>query len=147
MLGFGPLPPYVSTPCPRCCLSFVMSCGFLCAFEACLCLNLSEGCLQIASRTLFVPWDEAGTLCPVGDFFNYACPGVSYDSPNCDTKSSVKDEESYGLEIRDRLRDGGFEHEKGEYCFYARQDYQEGQQVIVVLRVINCAHFQSCVYI
>jgi hypothetical protein len=96
--------------------------------------------VQIASRTLYVPWDEAGTLCPFGDFFNYACPGVSYDSP-----TSVEDEDSYGLEIRDRLRDGGFEHERSEYCFYARQHYQEGQQVIVILRIINCAHLQSCI--
>ncbi|KAG0553355.1 hypothetical protein M758_12G005100 [Ceratodon purpureus] len=85
----------------------------------------------IASRTLYVPWDEAGTLCPFGDFFNYACPGVSYDSPTSTQDTSVEDGDSYGLEIRDRLRDGGFEHDRAEYCFYARQDYQEGQQVLL----------------
>lgn len=95
--------------------------------------------MQIASRTLYVPWDEAGTLCPFGDFFNYACPGVSYDSPTSTLKTSVEDEDSYGLEIRDRLRDGGFEHDRAEYCFYARQNYQEGQQVIVILRVKLCS--------
>lgn len=83
--------------------------------------------VQISSRTLYVPWDAAGTLCPVGDFFNYACPGVSYDSP---TMKEPQDS-SCGLEIR--LRDGGFEHESGEYRFYARQKYQEGQQVCPIL--------------
>ena len=118
----------MSIPRPRFCLGFAIPCGL--NFEACFYLYSREGYLQIASRTLFVPWDEAGTLCPVGDFFNYACPGVCYDSPTGTLETEVKDEESYGLEIRDRLRDGGFEHERGEYCFYSRQDYEEGQQVL-----------------
>lgn len=29
----------------------------------------------VSSRTLHVPWDGAGCLCPVGDLFNYAAPG------------------------------------------------------------------------
>lgn len=94
--------------------------------------------LQISSRTLYVPWDEAGTLCPVGDFFNYACPGVPYNLPPTAQDTQMREgdliseedvDTSGGIEIRDRLRDGGFEDERGEYCFYARQDYQEGQQV------------------
>lgn len=36
---------------------------------------------------------------------------------------------SGGLELRDRLRDGGFEPKRNEYSFYARQDYKKGQQV------------------
>lgn len=94
----------------------------------------------ISSRTLYVPWDEAGTLCPVGDFFNYACPGVPYNLPPTAQDTQMREgdliseedvDTSGGIEIRDRLRDGGFEDERGEYCFYARQDYQEGQQVLL----------------
>lgn len=58
---------------------------------------------------------------------------MSHDSPTGGgERYSLEDEDSScGLEIRDRLRDGGFEHERSEYCFYARQDYQEGQQVLL----------------
>ena len=80
---------------------------------------------------MFVPWDEAGTLCPVGDFFNYACPGVSYGESEreVDAMSEDASDTSGGLELRDRLRDGGFEPKRNEYSFYARQDYKKGQQV------------------
>lgn len=96
---------------------------------------------QVSSRTLFVPWDEAGTLCPVGDFFNYACPGVSYGESEreVDVMSEDASDASGGLELRDRLRDGGFEPQRNEYCFYARQDYKKGQQVNKIRIVITNA--------
>ncbi|KAH9325399.1 hypothetical protein KI387_005577, partial [Taxus chinensis] len=33
----------------------------------------------VSSRTLHVPWDTAGCLCPVGDLFNYAASGVDLE--------------------------------------------------------------------
>ncbi|KAL7223602.1 hypothetical protein ACSBR1_025122 [Camellia fascicularis] len=55
---------------------------------------------SISSRTLHVPWDNAGCLCPVGDLFNYAAPGeedfgsedpfVSEDSSSRRNASSVQ---------------------------------------------------------
>ncbi|KAG9137020.1 hypothetical protein Leryth_013863, partial [Lithospermum erythrorhizon] len=42
----------------------------LCTFKAWL---WASG--TISSRTMHISWDDAGCLCPVGDFFNYAAPG------------------------------------------------------------------------
>ncbi|BBN13999.1 hypothetical protein Mp_6g08070 [Marchantia polymorpha subsp. ruderalis] len=42
-----------------------------------------------------------------------------------------------GVTIRERLRDGGFEADHGEYCFYARQDYHKGQQVLLCYGLYN----------
>ncbi|XP_050226378.1 protein SET DOMAIN GROUP 40 isoform X2 [Mercurialis annua] len=69
----------------------------------------------ISSRTMHIPWDEAGCLCPVGDFFNYAPPG----------------EESNSLEEIERFIDAGFNEDIGAYCFYARQNYKRGEQVLL----------------
>lgn len=33
----------------------------------------------VSSRTLHIPWDDAGCLCPVGDLFNYAAPGINME--------------------------------------------------------------------
>ena len=35
----------------------------------------------ISSRTVFVPFDAAGALCPVGDLFNYAPPPPPHHPP------------------------------------------------------------------
>ncbi|OAE22154.1 hypothetical protein AXG93_1175s1650 [Marchantia polymorpha subsp. ruderalis] len=135
----------------------------------------------VSTRTLHVPWDEAGTLCPVGDLFNYAAPGeYVFNRKETVTNSAAEDNKdltsghsllfkaeelddrdscSNGLEvetaeemaesdfdndiscngvtIRERLRDGGFEADHGEYCFYARQDYHKGQQVLLCYGLYN----------
>ncbi|CAM6087355.1 unnamed protein product [Calypogeia fissa] len=100
----------------------------------------------VSSRTLHVPWDEAGTLCPIGDLFNYAPPGELYfDSNPLDAQvageldlveentASGSDEEfsCSGVTIGERLRDGGYEPHFDEYCFYARQAYETGDQVLL----------------
>ncbi|XP_019052700.1 PREDICTED: protein SET DOMAIN GROUP 40 isoform X3 [Nelumbo nucifera] len=68
----------------------------------------------ISSRTLHIPWDDAGCLCPVGDFFNYAAP-----------------EEAMPCSEDLRLTDGGYEEDISAYCFYARKSYKIGEQVLL----------------
>ncbi|XP_071722759.1 protein SET DOMAIN GROUP 40 [Rutidosis leptorrhynchoides] len=87
----------------------------------------------ISSRTLHVPWDEAGCLCPVGDLFNYAAPGEELSS-----FSSIQNEEVIdGVDAdqfdsnSQRLTDGGFEDDLDAYCFYARKNYRKGDQVLL----------------
>nr|CAD1818867.1 unnamed protein product [Ananas comosus var. bracteatus] len=68
----------------------------------------------VSSRTLHIPWDSAGCLCPVGDLFNYAAP----DDEAID---------NFNL----RLMDGGYEEDTASYCFYARKKYEQGEQVLL----------------
>ncbi|KAL5721657.1 [histone H3]-lysine(4) N-trimethyltransferase [Ranunculus cassubicifolius] len=92
----------------------------------------------VSSRTMHVPWDDAGCLCPVGDFFNY-------DAPSDESFHSEEDEESRDLqsnthgkkdakgkvEIDDRLTDARYEESVDAYCFYARKNYRKGEQVLL----------------
>ncbi|CAK9169804.1 unnamed protein product [Ilex paraguariensis] len=93
----------------------------------------------ISSRTMHIPWDVAGCLCPVGDFFNYAAPGEEpYGSDGSRAQgiaSSLQDSSWYTREISDdekfdpnslRLMDGKYEEHVGAYCFYARRNYRKG---------------------
>lgn len=41
------------------------------------------------------------------------------------------DDDGDGVELKDRLRDGGYEPEHQAFCFYARQAYTDGQQVLL----------------
>lgn len=109
--------------------------------------------MKISSRTLHIPWDDAGCLCPVGDLFNYAAPGEdaldSEDSFVTDDRSSWRNAssslwngettEQYDVEQLDvnllRLTDGGYEKDVSAYCFYARKNYQKGEQVSVIVLV------------
>ncbi|CAM8926634.1 unnamed protein product [Rhodiola kirilowii] len=97
--------------------------------------------LRISSRTLLIPWDDAGCLCPVGDLFNYAAPG---DEPNSVPSSSPwLDETVNDKDVLDklhvhqsdayaqRLTDGGFNDADATYCFYARENYRKGEQVLL----------------
>ncbi|KAF5957941.1 hypothetical protein HYC85_005166 [Camellia sinensis] len=108
---------------------------------------------SISSRTLHVPWDNAGCLCPVGDLFNYAAPGeedfdsedpfVSEDSSSRKNASSMQvnfswngdTTEQFDVEQIDpnlpRLTDGGYEDNVSAYCFYARRNYKKGEQVLL----------------
>ncbi|KAH7653573.1 Histone-lysine N-methyltransferase protein [Dioscorea alata] len=89
----------------------------------------------ISSRTLHVPWDSAGCLCPVGDLFNYAAPEEEYSSDvassseHNDTEGALdaKQLDSYSV----RLTDGGYEDETASYCFYAKRCYRKGEQVLL----------------
>ncbi|KAI3417469.1 SET domain-containing protein, partial [Psidium guajava] len=98
----------------------------------------------ISSRTLHVPWDEAGCLCPVGDLFNYAAPGGDLaEADNTPLTRSLQvgslcsKETEYTLKseqldtLPQRLTDGGFEESVNAYCFYARQHYVRGKQVLL----------------
>lgn len=91
--------------------------------------------------TLHVPWDEAGCLCPVGDLFNYAAPegepldvmDVSSFSPHVSLNGDMTTDELHE-EKRDTpwaLTDGGFEENVSAYCFYARESYKKGEQVLL----------------
>ncbi|KAL8130519.1 hypothetical protein V2J09_019674 [Rumex salicifolius] len=102
----------------------------------------------ISSRTLHVPWDDAGCLCPVGDLFNYAPPGEDFaekDSYGSSRYASSKDNafingdgcEDITIngdqcdECSERLTDGGYEEDIAAYCFYAKKNYCKGQQVLL----------------
>ncbi|XP_010549798.1 PREDICTED: protein SET DOMAIN GROUP 40 [Tarenaya hassleriana] len=101
----------------------------------------------ISSRTLHIPWDVAGCLCPVGDLFNYDAPGEESNTAeftengmhssalqSCST--SINDgsniPEAWVFENQyERLTDGGFEDDVDAYCFYARRNYKQGEQVLL----------------
>lgn len=90
-------------------------------------------CLKISSRTLHIPWDSAGCLCPVGDLFNYDAPGD--DSNTSGGPETVNNAEEAGHVVEtqsERLTDGGFDGEANAYCLYARRNYQLGEQVQVL---------------
>nr|XP_017230625.1 PREDICTED: protein SET DOMAIN GROUP 40-like [Daucus carota subsp. sativus] len=103
----------------------------------------------ISSRTLHIPWDEAGCLCPVGDLFNYSAPGEelgecddlrAQGKASCDMSTSsghVKDEPvGEHCDNSVRLTDGGYEKDIGSYCFYAKKSYRKGEQVTKTLPLI-----------
>lgn len=80
---------------------------------------------QISSRTLHIPWDEAGCLCPIGDLFNYDAPGEDLSG----IEDIVVDEEQMDFHSQ-RLTDGGFDEDANAYCLYARANYKKGDQVV-----------------
>lgn len=94
----------------------------------------------ISSRTMHIPWDDAGCLCPVGDFFNYAAPG---DEPRDfeNSGTSRKEDLLQPIELLDisagRLTDAGYECDIDSYCFYARRNYKEKEQVLLSYGMYN----------
>ncbi|MED6176231.1 hypothetical protein PIB30_086172 [Stylosanthes scabra] len=101
----------------------------------------------ISSRTLHIPWDSAGCLCPVGDLFNYDAPGkepsdiedlgnllsntsIHDGSLSNEDNTTIADVEQLDSEYQ-RLTDGGFEEDANAYCFYARANYKKGDQVLL----------------
>lgn len=109
-----------------------------------------------------MPWDNAGTLCPIGDLFNYAPAGALFKEgfPQNEKDDSVfpavqslgghrsvdqsafyrqegnqphevNDDTGGGLHFTDRLTDGGYDANLKTYCFYAREDYKKGDQVLL----------------
>ena len=94
----------------------------------------------VSSRTVFVPFDPAGALCPVGDLFNYAPPPPAHAPTFLGTPLEGGDEE----ETRDRVRpgddeepdqkpagDGAWDEASGEYRFHARRAYRAGDQIML----------------
>ncbi|XP_055805743.1 protein SET DOMAIN GROUP 40 [Solanum dulcamara] len=93
---------------------------------------------SISSRTMHIPWDEAGCLCPVGDFFNYAAPGEetsnSEDGVAGKAFSLQEDamlESGTELAAAHRLIDAGYEKDVSSYHFYSRRNYRKGDQVLL----------------
>ena len=117
----------------------------------CNIIFLTISYVQVSSRTLHVPWSTAGTLCPIGDLFNYAS-GAPCDESMVDlcTLSDVHTrKDSFSVEMRheiqfydgnydsgrvvqftDRLTDGGYDSKAKAYRFYARENYKKGDQVL-----------------
>ncbi|TYH37692.1 hypothetical protein ES332_D12G057900v1 [Gossypium tomentosum] len=86
----------------------------------------------ISSRTLHIPWDEAGCLCPVGDFFNYAAPTEDPDSfENVENWQNEHAKDDLDIHHSQRLTDGGYEEDVAAYCFYAKKNYNVGEQVLL----------------
>lgn len=122
-------------------------------------------CNQVSSRTLHVPWSSAGTMCPVGDLFNYAPPGVLVESVAdasfcCDLcevhmEKAVISEQTVPVEMQgpqgnefefeaagdlhftERLTDGGYDATARAYFFYARRDYKKGDQVRCIAYIFS----------
>ncbi|CAO2836957.1 unnamed protein product [Amaranthus hypochondriacus] len=90
---------------------------------------------MISTRTLHVPWDSAGCLCPVGDFFNYAAPGDELTATGISSNVLDDTEDPFiGTENSDcsgRLIDGGYEEDLAAYCFYSKKNYGLGEQVLL----------------
>uniref|UniRef100_F6HFX2 SET domain-containing protein n=1 Tax=Vitis vinifera TaxID=29760 RepID=F6HFX2_VITVI len=78
---------------------------------------------------MHIPWDDAGCLCPVGDFYNYAAPG---EEP-CGWED-LKDAEQDDV-LSQRLTDGGYKEDLAAYCFYARKNYKKGEQVLLTFLI------------
>ncbi|XP_049384686.1 protein SET DOMAIN GROUP 40 [Solanum stenotomum] len=93
---------------------------------------------SISSRTMHIPWDEAGCLCPVGDFFNYAAPEEetsNYEDQGAGKPYSLQEngtlKSETELDAAARLIDAGYEKDVSSYHFYARRNYRKGDQVLL----------------
>ena len=89
----------------------------------------------VSSRTVFVPFDPAGALCPVGDLFNYAPPPPAHAPKFLGTpleggdESSPEDDDSTGS--WETAGDGAWDESSGEYRFHARRAYRAGEQIML----------------
>ncbi|MBA0863150.1 hypothetical protein Goshw_017345 [Gossypium schwendimanii] len=108
----------------------------------------------ISSRTLHIPWDEAGCLCPVGDLFNYAAPTEDPDSfENVENWQNEHAKDDLDIHHSQRLTDGGYEEDVAAYCFYAKINYNVGEQVpslgfnpIEALSLLSSLVVVTCAY-
>ncbi|KAL3613357.1 hypothetical protein CASFOL_042770 [Castilleja foliolosa] len=102
----------------------------------------------ISSRTMHIPWDTAGCLTPIGDYFNYAPPEenpchlktaeVCGDGSFSNITSSFESESAENSmkdplddANTDRLIDAGYDEAVACYCFYAKRYYCKGEQVLL----------------
>lgn len=119
--------------------------------------------MKVSSRTMHVPWDDAGCLCPVGDFYNYAAPGedlCGWEDLKARNESSLQDISLWNKDATNhsdaeqddflslRLTDGGYEEDTSAYCFYSRKNYKKGEQVLLTFlssrKHIECSMIASC---
>lgn len=100
---------------------------------------------------MHIPWDDAGCLCPVGDFYNYAAPGEEpcgwEDLKGSRNESSLQDSSFWNKDatsnsdaeqddvLSQRLTDGGYKEDLAAYCFYARKNYKKGEQVLLTFLI------------
>ena len=98
---------------------------------------------------MHISWDTAGGLCPVGDFFNYAPPeedphqldeseATDIDSFLTSVNKGEKDDsstEDLVVANPDKLTDGGYHEGLASYCFYAKRNYERGDQVLVMYSI------------
>ncbi len=92
----------------------------------------------ISSRTVFVPFDAAGALCPVGDLFNYVPPtpphvpkvvGTPLEGPS-DERDDEEDDENDSYFLRRGVGGDGAWHEASDaWVFVARRDYRKGEEI------------------
>lgn len=88
---------------------------------------------------MHIYWDTAGCLCPVGDFFNYAPPEedcCQLREPeaadiNEGEKTDISAEELVDAKT-DRFTDAGYDEGLASYCFYAKRNYERGEQVLII---------------
>ena len=93
----------------------------------------------VSSRTVFVPFDPAGALCPVGDLFNYAPPPPAHAPTFLGTPLEGGDEEETARvpdggdddASREPAGDGAWDEASGEYRFHARRAYRAGDQIML----------------
>ncbi|XP_073044699.1 protein SET DOMAIN GROUP 40 [Primulina eburnea] len=101
----------------------------------------------ISSRTMHIPWNTAGCLCPVGDFFNYTPPGEEFDHSgnsstcgsgsfsntisSCEGDITASSTQELIEENQDRLIDAGYSEAASSYCFYSGTDYARGDQILL----------------
>ena len=113
----------------------------------------------VSSRTVFVPFDDAGALCPVGDLFNYAPPAGgsaavdvigtplssealgalrSLNDPEVGSRESPRESSSPPqAEAQAPTResaeagDGSYDALADAYVFYARRRYGRGDQIML----------------
>ena len=107
----------------------------------------------VSSRTVFVPFDDAGALCPVGDLFNYAPPFASSSVDVLGTPLGTEELEALLMNgrravniARNRLKkkkndaesvdenvagDGSYDASLDAYVFYARRRYETGDQIML----------------
>lgn len=91
----------------------------------------------------------------MGDLFNYDAPGkeppgpgneeflLSYSSNSSIHVNSASDADDSVIvdteqldSLCQRLTDGGFEEDVNSYCFYARKNYKQGEQVLYDVYVV-----------
>ena len=102
----------------------------------------------VSSRTVYVPYDAAGALCPVGDLFNYAPPppphrhaivgtpleggdeGGEHDDDEGEDEGK-KDEGGREGKRWTTSGDGAWEEASREYVFRARRPYVAGEQIML----------------
>ncbi|GFQ05151.1 protein set domain group 40 [Phtheirospermum japonicum] len=102
----------------------------------------------ISSRSMHIPWDTAGCLCPVGDYFNYTpleenpyhlktaevCGDGSFShiASSFERESTDNSTEDPSDDANmDRLIDAGYNEAVACYCFYAKRYYCKGEQVLL----------------